>query len=92
MYHPSGSVVSPLSTHSPSILWSTVPVALPTRIGDPSGTSTVLAQPLAHRTTSSAQKSSVDISIGNGAALAEPFEKSDDDSGGDAFKHFPSRP
>lgn len=54
MYHPSGSVVSPLSTHSPSILWRTVPVAFPTRIGDPSSTITVRLQPHAQRITSPA--------------------------------------
>lgn len=69
-----------------------MPVSLADRIGDPSGTSTVLAQPLAHRSTSSAQKSSVDISLAHGAAFAEPFEQPDDDAGCDSLKHWsPSR-
>jgi hypothetical protein len=67
-------------------------VSFTDRIGDPSGTSTVLAQPLAQRTTISAQESSIDVRLAHGVALAEPFEQADDDAGGDSFKHFPWRP
>jgi len=87
MYQPSGSVVSPLSTHSPLILWSTVPVALPTRIGDPSLTITVLAQPQAHRITSAAKEISVDVSSTNRASFLKPREQADHDPRGDLFKH-----
>ena len=87
MYHPSGSVVSSLSTHSPSILRRIVPVALPTRIGDPSSTITVRLQPDAQRITSAAKEGSVHVRGLNGAALLEPREQTDDDSSGDPFKH-----
>lgn len=87
MYHPSGSVVSPLSTHSPSILWSTVPVAFPTRIGEPSSTITVRLQPDAQRITSAAKERSIHVRGLNRAALFEPRKQTDDDSGCDPFKH-----
>jgi hypothetical protein len=80
------------SIHSPSIRWSTVPVSLTDRIGDPSGTSTVLAQPLANRSAGSAQESSVDVGFAHRVPLAEPFEQADDDAGCDPFKHCPARP
>jgi len=93
MYQPSGNVVLPLSTHSPSIFWRTVPVAFPTRIGDPSSTITVLLQPHAQRITSAAQKSSIDIGRLNSLSLLKPSDESNDDACDDPLKHSsPARP
>ena len=91
MYHPSGSVVFPLSTHSPSILWRTVPVAFPTRIGDPSPTITVRLQPHAQRITSAAKESSVHVSGLNSSALLEPRQQTHHDASGNPLKHSSPR-
>ena len=84
----------PDSVHTPSIrIHTRIDELGPTRIGESSGTKTVLfgAQPLAQPSTSAPQRLAVNIRVDSGCltreALVEPSDEADGDGGHDALKH-----
>lgn len=93
MYQPSGiSTLFWLRRHSPSTrAYTRAFTSGPTRIGLPSGTSTVRAQPIIDARTSTTQTSAIQVSIDrHGATLhaaLEPREEREGDLRDDALEH-----
>ena len=89
----------PLSVHTPSSrIHTRIEELGPTRIGESSGTNTVLfgAQPLAQPSTSATQRLAVNIRVDGGRLTRKPFveptDEADGDGGHDALKHSPCCP
>ena len=85
----------PDSVQTPSIRIQTRMDELgPTRIGEASGTNTVLfgAQPLTQTSASATQRLAIDIRVDGGCltrkSLVEPSDEADGDGRNDALKHW----